>query len=154
MHHEYAHNAVCCVSWKVKFSFRGKSGELGPSFWIFWIHPCWNVEHLCLTFYSVHLQECGNFWPQPCLSWLLYFITWTEQRSPYYLITGLPNSMPGAEQQNKKKRAKKQPFTIKFDSEVDFGKCFSRGRVMPLAALHIISCKCQHCTPLTSHHSD
>lgn len=44
------------------------------------------------------------------------------------LSKGLPNSKPGAEQQNKKKRAKKQPFTIKFDSEVDFGKSFSRGR--------------------------
>jgi len=49
-----------------------------------------------------------------------------------------------AEEQNKKKRTKKQPFTIKFESEVDFGKSFSRGRVMPLADLHIISCKCQH----------
>jgi len=50
--------------------------------------------------------------------------------------------MSGSEEQNKKKRTKKQPFTIKFDSEVDFGKSFSRGKVMPLAALHIISCKC------------
>lgn len=68
------------------------------------------------------------------------------------LVTGLPNSMSAAEEQNKKKRAKKQPFTIKFDSEVDFGKRFSRGRVMPytlppLVTLHVISSQCQHCTP-------
>ena len=30
MHHEYAHNAVCCMSWKVTFSFGG--GGLGPLF--------------------------------------------------------------------------------------------------------------------------
>jgi len=41
--------------------------------------------------------------------------------------------------QNKKKRGKKQPFAIKFDGEMDFGKCFSRGRVMPLATMHVIS---------------
>ncbi|KAJ7356351.1 hypothetical protein OS493_025460 [Desmophyllum pertusum] len=44
------------------------------------------------------------------------------------LSKGLTNSMSTAEQQNKKKRAKKQPFTIKFDSEVDFGSSFSKGR--------------------------
>ena len=40
------------------------------------------------------------------------------------------NSASTAEQQqNKKKRAKKQPFSIKFDVEVDFGSSFARGRV-------------------------
>ena len=31
LHHEYAHNAVCCMSWKVKFSFGGRwRGRIGP----------------------------------------------------------------------------------------------------------------------------
>jgi len=41
---------------------------------------------------------------------------------------GLMNSASTAEQQNKKKRAKKQPFSIKFDSEVDFTSSFAKGR--------------------------
>ena len=40
------------------------------------------------------------------------------------------NSASTAEQQqNKKKRSKKQPFSIKFDNEVDFGSSFAKGRV-------------------------
>ena len=39
----FAHNAVSCMSWKVKFSLgRGEGGGVGdsaPSFWIFWIRP-------------------------------------------------------------------------------------------------------------------
>ena len=42
---------------------------------------------------------------------------------------GLANSISTADQQNKKKRARKEPFTIKFDSEVDFTTNFSKGRV-------------------------
>lgn len=41
---------------------------------------------------------------------------------------GLANSISTADQQNKKKRARKEPFTIKFDSEVDFTTNFSNGR--------------------------
>ena len=39
------------------------------------------------------------------------------------------NSASTAEQQNKKKRTKKQPFSLKFDSEVDFANSFAKGRV-------------------------
>ena len=41
-HHKYGHNAVWCMSWKVKFSFRvgGGRGESAPSYWIFWIGAC------------------------------------------------------------------------------------------------------------------
>ena len=42
---------------------------------------------------------------------------------------GLANSISTADQQNKKKRTRKEPFTIKFDSEVDFTTNFSKGRV-------------------------
>ncbi|CAH3123316.1 unnamed protein product [Pocillopora meandrina] len=42
------------------------------------------------------------------------------------LSKGLINST--AEQQSKKKKAKKQPFTINFDSEVDFASSFSKGK--------------------------
>ncbi|KAK2572341.1 Condensin complex subunit 2 [Acropora cervicornis] len=38
------------------------------------------------------------------------------------------NSASTAEQQNKKKRTKKQPFSLKFDSEVDFANSFAKGR--------------------------
>ena len=41
----------------------------------------------------------------------------------------MANSISTADQQNKKKRARKEPFTIKFDSEVDFTTNFSKGRV-------------------------
>ena len=48
-YHKYAHNVVCCISWKLKFSFggggggggggegEGREGDSAPSFWIFWI---------------------------------------------------------------------------------------------------------------------
>lgn len=39
------------------------------------------------------------------------------------------NSALTTEQQNKKKRTKKQPFSLKFDSEVDFANSFAKGRV-------------------------
>ena len=41
LHHEYAHNRVCYISWKEKFSFGagGRVGDSAPSFWIFWIRP-------------------------------------------------------------------------------------------------------------------
>lgn len=39
------------------------------------------------------------------------------------------NSASTAEQQSKKKRTKKQPFSLKFDSEVDFANSFAKGRV-------------------------
>ena len=42
---------------------------------------------------------------------------------------GLANSTSTSDQQNKKKRTRKEPFTIKFDSEVDFTTNFSKGRV-------------------------
>ncbi|RMX41808.1 hypothetical protein pdam_00012481 [Pocillopora damicornis] len=42
------------------------------------------------------------------------------------LSKGLINST--AEQQSKKKKAKKEPFTINFDSEVDFASSFSKGK--------------------------
>ena len=42
-----------------------------------------------------------------------------------------------ADQQNKKKRARKEPFTIKFDSEVDFTTNFSKGRVRSYIFLHL-----------------
>lgn len=38
------------------------------------------------------------------------------------------NSALTTEQQNKKKRTKKQPFSLKFDSEVDFANSFAKGR--------------------------
>lgn len=38
------------------------------------------------------------------------------------------NSALPDEQQNKKKRTKKQPFSLKFDSEVDFANSFAKGR--------------------------
>ena len=40
LHHEYAHNAVCCMSRKVKFSFGGRGTRPRPSSCIFWIRPC------------------------------------------------------------------------------------------------------------------
>ena len=30
VHHEYAHNAVCCISWKARFSFGGEVWETWP----------------------------------------------------------------------------------------------------------------------------
>ena len=50
---------------------------------------------------------------------------------------GLANSISTADQQNKKKRARKEPFTIKFDSEVDFTTNFSKGRVCSHIFLHL-----------------
>ena len=53
MHDEYAHNAVCCMSWKVKFSFRRGGGRWGTwhgplgmalSFWIFLFKVYWTWE--------------------------------------------------------------------------------------------------------------
>lgn len=43
-------------------------------------------------------------------------------------LKGLINSASTAEQQNKKKRAKKQPFCLKFDEEVDFELSFAKGK--------------------------
>ena len=50
---------------------------------------------------------------------------------------GLANSISTADQQNKKKRTRKEPFTIKFDSEVDFTTNFSKGRVRSYIFLHL-----------------
>ena len=44
-------------------------------------------------------------------------------------IVAVVNSALPDEQQNKKKRTKKQPFSLKFDSEVDFANSFAKGRV-------------------------
>ena len=57
----------------------------------------------------------------------------TNKLNPALTLAFLPaaimNSASTAEQQNKKKRTKKQPFSLKFDSEVDFANSFAKGRV-------------------------
>lgn len=53
-------------------------------------------------------------------------------------LLGLVNST--AEQQSKKKKSKKQPFTIHFDSEVDFASSFSKGKVMKFNIASALVC--------------
>ena len=93
LYHEYDHNAVCCKSWKVKFSFRwvrGGGGGLGPLFlnfldpplisgsnwnlecWFFWIipgaeqEPTTSSTHMCHQVQESHpSHSSGRQVPSP-----------------------------------------------------------------------------------------
>ena len=49
LHHEYAHNALLYAACPENWSFHSRGERVGdsvPSFWIFWIRPCFTLSRL------------------------------------------------------------------------------------------------------------